>query len=270
MVRAELGPGRLGPAGLRAFRAAHRRLAPVQRQGRRLVQAADPHGRPHRCHQRAASVLHLLRHGVGLGLPVRRGARGRQRRLDHAAGGQRPHRHRHRPELPGGLDELHPFLDHYQGEDCSPTGTTGNWNAATGTSAGSEEWVIDLTPYAGKQVELSISYVSDWATQGLGVFLDDVSVAADGARSLRPRSRPTSAAGRWPGLRRVPRRTSTTGRAASSPTRRVRSRLRRTRSTPASGSRGFRRTERADFVTRSMQHLLGGAAVGAANPASRR
>ncbi|HEU4424628.1 MAG TPA: zinc carboxypeptidase, partial [Pilimelia sp.] len=32
-----------------------------------------------------------------------------------------------------------------------------------------------------KQVELSISYVSDWATQGLGVFLDDVRVVADGA-----------------------------------------------------------------------------------------
>src|SRR5918998_6408407 len=40
-------------------------------------------------------------------------------------------------------------------------------------------------------------------------------------------------AGRWPGLRRVPRRTRTTGRAASSPTRRVRSQSPGTRSTPA-------------------------------------
>ena len=36
-------------------------------------------------------------------------------------------------------------------------------------------------PYAGKQVELSISYVSDWGTQGLGVFVDDATVTANGA-----------------------------------------------------------------------------------------
>ena len=103
VVRAKLGAGRLGPAGRRAFRAAHRRLASIQWQGRRVVQAADPHSRPHRCHHRAASVLHLIRDGVGLGLPVRRGARGRHRHVDHVAGRQRQHRHRHRPELPGGL-----------------------------------------------------------------------------------------------------------------------------------------------------------------------
>ena len=61
-----------------------------------------------------------------------------------------------------------------------PTGTTGSWNAASGASAGSEEWVVDLSEYAGQEVELSISYVSDWGTQGIGVFLDDVSVTVDG------------------------------------------------------------------------------------------
>ena len=70
---------------------------------------------------------------------------------------------------------------HYQGADCSPTGTTGAWNAATGASGGWQEWSVDLSAYAGKQVELSITYVSDWGTQGLGVFLDDVRVMADGA-----------------------------------------------------------------------------------------
>jgi hypothetical protein len=35
-------------------------------------------------------------------------------------------------------------------------------------------WDIDLSAYAGGQVELSISYASDWGTQGLGVFIDDV------------------------------------------------------------------------------------------------
>src|SRR5688572_13038949 len=63
---------------------------------------------------------------------------------------------------PAGWNELHTFLNHYQRADSSPTGTTRDWHAATGASAGSEEWVVDLTPYAGKQVELSISDVSDW------------------------------------------------------------------------------------------------------------
>ncbi|MFF4878507.1 M14 family zinc carboxypeptidase [Micromonospora sp. NPDC000668] len=81
----------------------------------------------------------------------------------------------------GGWDELHPFITHYQGADCSPTGSTGSWNAATGASGGWKEFVVDLSGYAGKQVELSISYASDWGTQGLGVFLDDARVLVDGS-----------------------------------------------------------------------------------------
>jgi hypothetical protein len=82
---------------------------------------------------------------------------------------------------PEGWVELHPFIEHYQGADCSPTGTTGAWHAATGSSAGWQEWSVDLTPYAGKQVELSISYLTDWGTQGLGVFVDDTRITLDGA-----------------------------------------------------------------------------------------
>jgi hypothetical protein len=81
---------------------------------------------------------------------------------------------------PEGIAELHPFLAHYQGAECSPTGTTGTWNAATGTSNGWTEFDVDLSAYAGKQVELSITYMSDWGTQGLGVFLDDVRVEVNG------------------------------------------------------------------------------------------
>ncbi|MFK3980837.1 M14 family zinc carboxypeptidase [Micromonospora sp. NPDC050397] len=80
----------------------------------------------------------------------------------------------------GLVDELHPHLAHYIGADCSPTGSTGSWSAASGPSNGWKEWVVDLTAYAGKQVELSISYVSDWSTQGLGVFVDDTKVVRDG------------------------------------------------------------------------------------------
>lgn len=82
---------------------------------------------------------------------------------------------------PAGVVQLHPFLAHYQGADCSPTGTTGAWHATSGSSGGWQDWKVDLTPYAGKQVELSITYVSDWSTQGLGAFVDDVSITRDGA-----------------------------------------------------------------------------------------
>ncbi|MFF0344955.1 M14 family zinc carboxypeptidase [Kribbella sp. NPDC004875] len=79
----------------------------------------------------------------------------------------------------GWVQQLHPFLAHYQGADCSPTGTTGAWNASSGSSAGWQDWKIDLTPYAGHQVELSITYVSDWSTQGLGSFVDDATITKD-------------------------------------------------------------------------------------------
>jgi Zinc carboxypeptidase/Immune inhibitor A peptidase M6 len=84
-----------------------------------------------------------------------------------------------------------PFLTHYitrtaTGDpdnpfECTPTGTSGAWNAATGNSAGFQDWNVDLTAYAGKQVEVSITHVTDPAVLGLGVFVDDTKVAADGA-----------------------------------------------------------------------------------------
>jgi hypothetical protein len=82
---------------------------------------------------------------------------------------------------PAGWRTLHPQLDHYQtlnaDATCSPTGTTGSWNAASGDSGGWQQWHVDLAAYAGKQVEVSIAYVSDWATQLLGDFVDDVVVS---------------------------------------------------------------------------------------------
>jgi hypothetical protein len=84
-----------------------------------------------------------------------------------------------------GITGLHPFLSHYIGAECEPTGSTGTWNAASGASNGWQEWDVDLSAYAGKQVELSISYMSDWGTQGLGVFLDDVRVETGGTTSAR-------------------------------------------------------------------------------------
>jgi hypothetical protein len=80
----------------------------------------------------------------------------------------------------GGWRTLHPFLDHYQTQQaptvCSPSGTTGEWNAASGNSGGWQQWSIDLNGYAGKSVEISIAYASDWATQNLGAFIDDITL----------------------------------------------------------------------------------------------
>jgi hypothetical protein len=59
---------------------------------------------------------------------------------------------------------------------CTSTGTTGEWNAASGSSGGWQGWSVDLSEWAGGTVEVSISYASDWATQNLGVFVDDVTL----------------------------------------------------------------------------------------------
>jgi hypothetical protein len=81
-------------------------------------------------------------------------------------------------------DEIHPFLAHYQtlnaDGSCTPTGSTGAWNGSSGRSQGWEEWRIDLSDYAGSQVELFITYVSDWGVQGLGVWVDDITVSHGG------------------------------------------------------------------------------------------
>jgi hypothetical protein len=83
-------------------------------------------------------------------------------------------------------DTIHPFLVHYQtnptpGTDCTGTGTTGAWNAATANSGGFQDWDVDLSAYAGKQVEVSITYAQDFGTAGLGVFVDDTQIVEDGA-----------------------------------------------------------------------------------------
>jgi hypothetical protein len=92
---------------------------------------------------------------------------------------------------------LHPFLAHYQTRQpdgtCTNTGTTGSWNAANGSSSGWQQWQIDLSPYAGKQVELSITALSDWGFQQFpGVFVDDIQVSTgEGNTSFEDDDDPT-------------------------------------------------------------------------------
>jgi len=84
---------------------------------------------------------------------------------------------------PAGWHELHPHLAHYQTWDgegaCTPTGTTGEWWANSGRSAGWEPWALDLAPFAEDDIEVYISYASDWAVQGLGSFVDTVQMPGE-------------------------------------------------------------------------------------------
>jgi Peptidase family M1 domain/Peptidase M1 N-terminal domain/Immune inhibitor A peptidase M6 len=77
--------------------------------------------------------------------------------------------------------DLHPFLEHYQTANadggCDPHGTSGDWWAASGASDGYEQWTVDLARYAGKRIELSLSYASDDSIQRSGVYVDDVAVS---------------------------------------------------------------------------------------------
>ncbi|MER5884355.1 M14 family zinc carboxypeptidase [Streptomyces sp. NPDC001941] len=77
----------------------------------------------------------------------------------------------------------HPFLAHYLtvGQTaCAASGSSGQWNAFTGPSNGWRNAKVDLSAYAGKQVELAISYVTDPGTGEMGVFVDDAKLVVGG------------------------------------------------------------------------------------------
>ncbi|MFF4365776.1 M14 family zinc carboxypeptidase [Streptomyces sp. NPDC001594] len=83
----------------------------------------------------------------------------------------------------GFLVNDHPFLRHYLtvgSGGCSPSGTSGAWNSFTGSSDGWKQVSFDLSPYAGKTVEVSLSYITDPGSGGRGVFADDARVSVGG------------------------------------------------------------------------------------------
>ncbi|WP_019885347.1 M14 family metallopeptidase [Streptomyces purpureus] len=78
----------------------------------------------------------------------------------------------------------HPFLARYLtvGEEaCTATGTSGAWHAFTGASNGWRQASMDLSAYAGKEIEVSLSYISDPGTGGTGVFVDGAKLVVGGA-----------------------------------------------------------------------------------------
>jgi Zinc carboxypeptidase len=94
----------------------------------------------------------------------------------------------------GWTEELHNHLRNYQtynpagSGSCTPEGpmrpdgTRGEWHAASGNSGGWQEWSIDLSRYAGKQVEISIVFATDWGTLTVpGMLVDDTTVTVGGA-----------------------------------------------------------------------------------------
>ncbi|MEU2055723.1 M14 family metallopeptidase [Streptomyces bungoensis] len=83
----------------------------------------------------------------------------------------------------GFLVREHPWLRHYltpADNACTASGTTGSWNSLTGSSGGWQPVSFDLSAYAGKRVEVSISYVTDPGSGGHGVLADDASLVVGG------------------------------------------------------------------------------------------
>ncbi|MER6029151.1 M14 family zinc carboxypeptidase [Streptomyces sp. NPDC001851] len=83
----------------------------------------------------------------------------------------------------GFLVAEHPWLKHYltlADKACTARGTTGSWNSLTGSSGGWQRLTFDLSAYAGKSVEVSISYLTDSGTGGHGVLADDASLVVGG------------------------------------------------------------------------------------------
>ncbi|MCX4822288.1 M14 family zinc carboxypeptidase [Streptomyces sp. NBC_01142] len=79
----------------------------------------------------------------------------------------------------------HPFLRHYLtvgSADCTASGTSGAWNSFTGASDGWRAASFDLSAYAGRQIEVSVSYITDSGDGGRGLFLDDTRLVAGGGQ----------------------------------------------------------------------------------------
>lgn len=84
----------------------------------------------------------------------------------------------------GFLLNAHPFLRHYLtrgAAGCTASGSSGSWNSFTGSSGGWKQVAFDLSAYAGKKVEVSLSSVSDPSDGGRGLFADNARLVVGGA-----------------------------------------------------------------------------------------
>ena len=126
-------------------------------------------------------LLDVVRHRGRLGLRLRRGPHPRRRRLDDAARRQRPHHPGDRRELRGGLARAapaaRPLPDLRRGHrDLHADRHDGRMERRVrqlGRLAGVERRPRRLGRRLGRVV---LTYASDWGTQGLGSFVDDVTL----------------------------------------------------------------------------------------------
>ena len=106
---------------------------------------------------------------------------------------QRPHVRRRRPvvrhqlghaaPVPRPLPDQHRQDQTAGDEDCTPDRHDRHVERAPpATPAATRTGSVDLSAYAGSQVEVSITYAQDFATAGLGVFVDDAKVVERTAR----------------------------------------------------------------------------------------
>ena len=142
----------------------------------------------------------------------------------------------------GWVDELHPFLAHYMNDACEPTGTDRRLARRVRRVAGLGA-VVDrsggLRRQAGRGLDHLHQRLGDPGSRGLPRRRHRVGQRGGRRRDLL-RGRPGRLGGR-PDHRRVQWPTETTGSGPSSGSRKGRPRRPRTRCTPGSGSRGWRR-----------------------------
>ena len=86
-----------------------------------------------------------------------------------------------------GLWNVHPFIfDHYvDANTCASPGPTGEFHAFNGNSNGWVDASFDLSAFAGSQVEVSLTYISDVGFTNTGVFIDDVIINIDSSQEIQ-------------------------------------------------------------------------------------
>ena len=188
-------------------------------QGAGVVPADRPHGRPHRRagHGGADPADEaVVQHAADVPPRDRGGGTVGHRRVDDAARSQRAHvvgpTHHLRRRLPPVAPPVPAATTCRRAAPAGRPAPRGSWNAFTGESGGWVDAAFDLSPYAGQQVDVKVSYVTDAVDVGvgggIGVFVDDTRLTVGGTVVERRRVR----GGRRCLGRRGPSRRQPTGR----------------------------------------------------------
>ena len=250
------------------------RLVLVLAAGRHQLQAADTIVH-HAAGWRRHDLPDLLRHRARLGLRVRGDPQPRHRHVVDRSGPERPHQRRHRRVLPGGLVRAASVAGAVPGADCSGAG----WNASSGRStAGRSGASTSMASRNPNEIEVFISYASDWASQGLGTFVDSIQMPGEAVESFETDEGAWSVGGPPAGSDPNPTssepRTSASRRGPST-RRRRRRRLRdavlrvRVRGTPTGPAAKTSWTQALPSLA-SSRHLHHAGVAGPPGPASRR